>query len=347
MGPSVFPEMFMGLVATRPVWPTVTPVVRYSVPGRFIGACAKANVAGSVKASATAIVVSFMGFSLRLDKAKTGEARLDYSIKYFVSPIGGRQVIHGSQSRDAQTIVFIACWASCWLRHYRGAAQMLRRLPRTSQVTLWQSEPALPRAALIQGCLFDSSSELGPFPRCNSMQIINAQIGGLFGVVGVLLAPIAGKVAGRRALHRHRSRKHHRDARSCRRAGEAVDPIARGRSDRHARCRGEGICGAPARVGPTNSSSDILAISTKWTPSWKCSAERRPSSRAILVFPTPPAPVMVTRRLLSKSRSISRWSGARPSKEVKGRGRLDGVNRFTSDVPALERGVFCFSATSR
>ena len=30
------------------------------------------------------------------------------------------------------------------------------------------------------------------------MQIINAQIGGLFGVVGVLFAPIAGKIAGRR-----------------------------------------------------------------------------------------------------------------------------------------------------
>jgi hypothetical protein len=103
---------------------------------------------------------------------------------------------------------------------------------------------------------------------------------------------------------------------------------------------GEGICGAPVRVGPTNSSSEILAISAKWTPSWKCSAKRRPSSGAILVFATPPAPAMVTRRLLSNSRSISRWSGARPSKEVKVRGRLDGFNRFTSDVPALERSVF-------
>src|ERR1700732_1058893 len=28
MGPSVFPEMFMGLVAIGPVWPAVTPVVR-------------------------------------------------------------------------------------------------------------------------------------------------------------------------------------------------------------------------------------------------------------------------------------------------------------------------------
>ena len=90
MGPSVFPEMFMGLVAIWPVWPTVTPVVgnsvpgratvtpvvRYSVPGKFIGVCAKANVAGSVKASASAIVVSFMGFSLRLDKRRRGKPGL-------------------------------------------------------------------------------------------------------------------------------------------------------------------------------------------------------------------------------------------------------------------------------
>jgi hypothetical protein len=77
----------MGLMAIGPVWPTATPVVRYSVPGRFIGVCAKANVAGSVKANASAIVVSFMGLSLRLDK------RRRYSIKFFVSPIGGRQAV--------------------------------------------------------------------------------------------------------------------------------------------------------------------------------------------------------------------------------------------------------------
>ena len=76
MGPSVFPEMFQGLVAIGPVWPTVTPVVRYSVPGKFIGVCAKANVAGSVKASASAIVVSFTGFSLRLDKRRRGKPGL-------------------------------------------------------------------------------------------------------------------------------------------------------------------------------------------------------------------------------------------------------------------------------
>src|ERR1700730_14317282 len=90
MGSSVFPEMFLGMVAIGPVWPTatpvvgysvpgwptVTPVVRYSVPGRFMGACAKANVAGSVKASANAIVVSFMGFSLRLDKRGRGKPGL-------------------------------------------------------------------------------------------------------------------------------------------------------------------------------------------------------------------------------------------------------------------------------
>jgi hypothetical protein len=81
IGPSVFPEMFAGLVAIRPIWPTMTPVGEpgNSVLGRFIGAsvpgraCAKANVAGSVKASASVIVVSLMGFSLRLHKRKRGK----------------------------------------------------------------------------------------------------------------------------------------------------------------------------------------------------------------------------------------------------------------------------------
>ena len=66
-----------------------------------------------------------------------------------------------------------------------------------SLVTLWQSEPALQRAALIQGCLFDSSSELWTIPALQ-LDANNAQIGGLFGVVGVLFAPIVGKIADRR-----------------------------------------------------------------------------------------------------------------------------------------------------
>ena len=71
---------------------------------------------------------------------------------------------------------------------------------RTSQVTLWQSEPALPRAALIQCCLFDSSSELWTIPalQLDANYHLNAQIGGLFGVVGVLFAPIARKIGDRR-----------------------------------------------------------------------------------------------------------------------------------------------------
>jgi hypothetical protein len=67
-------------------------------------------------------------------------------------------------------------------------------------VTLWQSEPALQRAALIQGCLFDSSSELWTIPalQLDANYNLNAQIAGLFGVVGVLFAPIVGTIAGRR-----------------------------------------------------------------------------------------------------------------------------------------------------
>ena len=65
---------------------------------------------------------------------------------------------------------------------------------------MWQSEPALQRAALIQGCLFDSSSELWTIPalQLDANYHLNAQIAGLFGVVGVLFAPIVGKIAGRK-----------------------------------------------------------------------------------------------------------------------------------------------------
>jgi predicted MFS family arabinose efflux permease len=72
-----------------------------------------------------------------------------------------------------------------------------------SLVTLWQSEPALQRATLIQGCLFGSFSALWTILalQLDANYHLNAQIAGLFGVVGavgVLFAPIAGKIADRR-----------------------------------------------------------------------------------------------------------------------------------------------------
>jgi MFS family permease len=68
---------------------------------------------------------------------------------------------------------------------------------------LWQSEPTLQRAALIQGCLFDSFSELWTILafQLDANYHLNAQIAGLFGVVGAVgvpFAPIAGKIADRR-----------------------------------------------------------------------------------------------------------------------------------------------------
>jgi MFS family permease len=65
---------------------------------------------------------------------------------------------------------------------------------------LWQSEPTLQRAALIQGCLFGSFSALWTILalQLDANGHLNAQIAGPFGVVGVLFAPIAGRLADRR-----------------------------------------------------------------------------------------------------------------------------------------------------
>ena len=70
-------------------------------------------------------------------------------------------------------------------------------------MTLWQSEPTLQRAALIQGCLFGSFGELWTILalQLDANYHLNAQFAGLFGVVGavgVLFAPIARKIGDRR-----------------------------------------------------------------------------------------------------------------------------------------------------
>ena len=92
--------------------------------------------------------------------------------------------------------------ASCWLRSCREAAPRAETVTQLlkSPVTLWQSEPTLQRAALIQGCLFGSFSELWTILalQLDANYHLNAQTAGLFGVVGVLFAPIAGKIADRR-----------------------------------------------------------------------------------------------------------------------------------------------------
>jgi predicted MFS family arabinose efflux permease len=75
-----------------------------------------------------------------------------------------------------------------------------------SLVILWREEPDLRRATIIQGCLFGSFSALWTILalQLDAQYHLGAEIAGLFGVVGavgVLFAPIAGKIADRRGPH--------------------------------------------------------------------------------------------------------------------------------------------------
>jgi predicted MFS family arabinose efflux permease len=75
-----------------------------------------------------------------------------------------------------------------------------------SLAALWREEPELRRATIIQGCLFGSFSALWTILalQLDARYHLSAQIAGLFGIigaVGVLFAPIAGKIADRRGPH--------------------------------------------------------------------------------------------------------------------------------------------------
>jgi predicted MFS family arabinose efflux permease len=75
-----------------------------------------------------------------------------------------------------------------------------------SLAILWREEPELRLATIIQGCLFGSFSALWTILalQLDARYHLSAQIAGLFGIigaVGVLFAPIAGKIADRRGPH--------------------------------------------------------------------------------------------------------------------------------------------------
>jgi predicted MFS family arabinose efflux permease len=92
------------------------------------------------------------------------------------------------------------------------AATLPRRQARTrasygellkSLVTLWRDEPVLRRATMIQGYLFGSFTAFWTILvlQLSARYHLGAEAAGLFGiagVVGILFAPIAGKIADRR-----------------------------------------------------------------------------------------------------------------------------------------------------
>src|SRR3984957_3087318 len=95
------------------------------------------------------------------------------------------------------------------------AAVLPRSRPMTQQgygtllkslAVLWREEPELRRATIIQGCLFGSFSVLWTILalQLDARYHLSAEIAGLFGIVGavgVLFAPIAGRIADRRGPH--------------------------------------------------------------------------------------------------------------------------------------------------
>jgi predicted MFS family arabinose efflux permease len=79
-----------------------------------------------------------------------------------------------------------------------GYGELLKSL-----VTLWRDEPALRRATMIQGCLFGAFTAFWTILalQLSARYHLGAEAAGLFGiagVVGILFAPIAGKIADRR-----------------------------------------------------------------------------------------------------------------------------------------------------
>ena len=92
------------------------------------------------------------------------------------------------------------------LRQKQAVAQSCYGAPLKSLAILWREEPQLRRATIIQGCLFGSFSALWTILalQLDARYHLSAENAGLFGIVGtvgVLFAPIAGKIADRRGPH--------------------------------------------------------------------------------------------------------------------------------------------------
>jgi predicted MFS family arabinose efflux permease len=86
-------------------------------------------------------------------------------------------------------------------RTQKGYGALLKSL-----AILWREEPHLRRATMIQGCLFGSFTVLWTILalQLDARYHLSAEVAGLFGIVGavgVLFAPIAGRIADRRGPH--------------------------------------------------------------------------------------------------------------------------------------------------
>jgi hypothetical protein len=119
MGPSVFPEIFLGVLATRPI-PAEFAKGRVTWLPICIPPCARANVLGRAKAITSAIVVTFMVVSFQdyIGDNRTGTTKILFSAI----------AVHISQSGTApvQVINRLGFGTFARHRHLRGGRHKIR-----------------------------------------------------------------------------------------------------------------------------------------------------------------------------------------------------------------------------
>ena len=100
-------------------------------------------------------------------------------------------------------VIAAACLLAATLPQGHPKTQASYRELLKSLIALWRDEPALRRATMIQGCLFGSFTAFWTILalQLSARYHLGAETAGLFGiagVVGILFAPIAGKIADSR-----------------------------------------------------------------------------------------------------------------------------------------------------
>jgi predicted MFS family arabinose efflux permease len=100
-------------------------------------------------------------------------------------------------------VIATTCLLAATLPQGHPKTQASYRELLKSLIALWRDEPALRRATMIQGCLFGSFTAFWTILalQLSARYHLGAETAGLFGIagaVGILFAPIAGKIADRR-----------------------------------------------------------------------------------------------------------------------------------------------------